>query len=165
MIFIELFDFIIYQHLNKRTQILPLAISQISIYATSLITFALPISKPRFKGIIFFYQNSSNMKLFLQKNAKFSSAGGSAPRSPCIPTAVGFAPKPPASGIAGLTVSRRVGRNSQWWSCFGGLAPPPDPQNNATIVNFWLRACSQSSLHWRSTFRKKLMLECKGCFN
>ena len=43
--FIELLDFIIYQHLNKRTNILPLA--------TSLIMFALPISKPRFNSIIF----------------------------------------------------------------------------------------------------------------
>ena len=52
------------------------------------------------------------MKLFLQKNAKFSSAGGSAPRPP---TAGGFAPKPqrPAAG---------------------GFAPRPP------IVNFWLRA-------------------------
>ena len=28
---------------------------------------------PRFKSIIFFYQNSPKIKLFLQKNAKFSS--------------------------------------------------------------------------------------------
>ena len=47
------------------------------------------------------------MKLFLQKNAKFSSAGGSALRPPCLqrlgalppnpqPTAAGgFAPRPP----------------------------------------------------------------------
>ena len=46
------------------------------------------------------------MKLFLQKNAKFSSAGGSAPRPPCLwrlgalpphpqpPAAGGFAPRP-----------------------------------------------------------------------
>ena len=46
-----------------------------------LIIFALPISKPRFKNIIF-NQNSPKMKLFLQKNAKFSSAGGNAPRPP-----------------------------------------------------------------------------------
>ena len=50
--FIEVFDFIIHQHLNKRTNILPLATSQIAHYATSLIMFALPISKPRFKSII-----------------------------------------------------------------------------------------------------------------
>ena len=39
------------------------------------------------------------MKLFLQKNAKFSSAGGSAlrplPPSPQPPAARGFAPRPP----------------------------------------------------------------------
>ena len=50
------------------------------------------------------------MKLFLQKNAKFSSAGGSAPRPPCLrrlgalpsnpgphwpPAAGGSAPRPP----------------------------------------------------------------------
>ena len=40
--------------------------------------FALPISKPRFKSIIF-NQNSPKMKLFLQKNAKFSSAGAPPP--------------------------------------------------------------------------------------
>ena len=51
--FIEVFDFTIYQHLNKRTHILPLATSQIAHLGTSLILFALPISKPRFKSIIF----------------------------------------------------------------------------------------------------------------
>ena len=45
--------------------------------------FAQPISMPRFKSIIF-YQNSSKIKLVLQKNAKFSSAGDSAPRPPCL---------------------------------------------------------------------------------
>ena len=55
------------------------------------------------------------MKLFLQKNAKFSSAGGKAPRPPCLrrlgalppnpqpPAAGGIAPRPPlASGGWGL---------------------------------------------------------------
>ena len=46
--------------------------------------FALPISKPRFKSIIF-YQNSPKIKLFLQKNAKFLSSGGGAPRPPKQP--------------------------------------------------------------------------------
>ena len=37
--------------------------------------FALPISKPRLKAL-FFNQNIPKIKLFLQKNAKFSSARG-----------------------------------------------------------------------------------------
>ena len=99
----------------------------------ALILFALPISKPRFKNIIF-NQNSPKMKLFLQKNAKFSSAGGSAPRPPCLrrlgalppnpqpPAAGGFAPRPPlASGGWGLR--------------------PQTPQTAPPIANFWLRAC------------------------
>ena len=56
------------------------------------------------------------MKLFLQKNAKFLRAGGSAPRPPCLrwlealpPTPIGF----------------------QWLPL---KQPPP-------IANFWLRAC------------------------
>ena len=68
--------------------------------------FALPISKPRFKSIIF-NQNSPKIKLFLQKNAKFLSAGGSTPRPSRLrrlgalppntqpPAAGGYAPKPP----------------------------------------------------------------------
>ena len=51
--------------------------------------FALLIFMPRFKSIIF-YQNSPKIKLFMQKNAKFSSVEGSAPR-------------PPASGGWGLS--------------------------------------------------------------
>ena len=43
--------------------------------------FALPIAMPRFKSIIF-YQNSPKIKLFLQRDAKFSIAGVSAPGPP-----------------------------------------------------------------------------------
>ena len=57
---------------------------------------ALPISMPRFKRITF-YQNSLNIKLFLQKNAKLSSAGGS-PQTPAPAAAGGFASRFPASG-------------------------------------------------------------------
>ena len=73
------------------------------------------------------------MKLFLQKNAKFSSGGGSAPRPPCLrrlgalppdpqtPAAGGFAPRPPlTSGGWGLR--------------------PQTPEIVPPIVNFWLRA-------------------------
>ena len=56
---------------------------------------------PRFKKL-FFNQNSPKMKLVLQKNAKFSSAGGSAPRPPVPQAAGGFAPKPATSGGWGL---------------------------------------------------------------
>ena len=38
---------------------------------------------PRFKSIIFYY-NSPKIKLFLQKNAKFWSAGGSSPTPSCL---------------------------------------------------------------------------------
>ena len=56
--------------------------------------FAQPISKPRFKSI-FLNQNSPKMKLFLQKNAKFSSDGGSAPRPPCL-RRLGLCPQTPS---------------------------------------------------------------------
>ena len=54
------------------------------IYATSLIMLALPISKSRFKALSF-YQNSVKIKLFLQKNAKFLSAGAPPPDSQISP--------------------------------------------------------------------------------
>ena len=56
--------------------------------------FALPISEPRFKSIVFFYQNIPKIKLFLQKNAKFSSAGGSALRPPRLRRLGAFPPNP-----------------------------------------------------------------------
>ena len=49
---------------------------------------------PRFKSIVF-YQYSPKTKLFLKKNAEFSSAGGSAPRPPQQPPQLrisGYAP-------------------------------------------------------------------------
>ena len=82
---------------------------------------------PRFKSLIF-YQNSSKIKLFLQKKAKFSSAGGSTPTLPCLrrlgalppdpqpPAAGGFAPDPHCLPAAG--------------------GPPPDLQNSSPIANF-----------------------------
>ena len=78
MSFIELFDFIIYQHLNKRTNILPLAISKIAhlCHQFNLVCHVLKT--------LFFNPNSPKMRLFLKKNSKFSRAGGSAPISPCL---------------------------------------------------------------------------------
>ena len=52
--------------------------------------FALPILSHVLKAY-FFKQNSPKVKLILQKNAKFSSAEGSAP---VPPAAGGFAPDP-----------------------------------------------------------------------
>ena len=60
----------IYQHVNKRTKILPLASSHIAHYATSLIMFALPIFMQRFKSIIF-YQNSPKTSYFCKKGRIF----------------------------------------------------------------------------------------------
>ena len=74
---------------------------------------------PRFKSIIF-YLNSSNIKLFLQKNAKFSSAG-LRPQTPSLRQLGALPPDP--IGI-------------RWLG-----ARPPDPQNRPLpITNFWLRA-------------------------
>ena len=78
---------------------------------------ALPISLPRFK-VLFFYQNNPQIKLFLQKNAKFLSAWGSA----LVPlVAGGFAPRSPLVSIS--------------WG-----VPPTEPPNSPLITNFWLRA-------------------------
>ena len=71
------------------------------------------------------------MKLFLQKNAKFLSAGGS-PQTPVPPAAGGFAPKPPGAG----SFAPRPPLASGGW----GLRPQT-PQT-PPIANFWLRACS-----------------------
>ena len=78
---------------------------------------------------------SPKMKLVFQKNAKFSNAGGSAPRTPSLrqlgapppnpqfPAAGGFAPRPPLT-------------SSGW-----GLRP--QTQKQPPIANFWLHACLQ----------------------
>ena len=51
--FIELHDFIIYQHLNKKTKILSLATSQIAHLCKQFNRVCPAISMPRFKSIIF----------------------------------------------------------------------------------------------------------------
>ena len=70
---------------------------------------------PRFKKL-FFNQNSPKMKLFLQKNAKFSST---LPPNQQPPAAGGF---PLASGSWGPR--------------------PQTPKTAPPIANFWLRACT-----------------------
>ena len=126
MSFIELLDFIIYQHLNKRTKILPFATSQIAIYATSLIMFALPISKPRFKSIIFI-----KIALKFRKTQNFGALG-----APPVPPAAGVkAPRPlldsggwglrpqtlktgPPLRISGYAPARTTGWESLLWACY-----------------------------------------------
>ena len=49
---------------------------------------------PRFNSIIL-YQNIPKIKLFLQKNAKFSRAGGFAPKPPKLPHPPPPPPPPP----------------------------------------------------------------------
>ena len=121
MSFIEPHDFIIYLHLNTRIKILPLATFQIAHLCNEFIMFALPISMPCFKSIIFLNQNSPKMKLFLQKHPKILSARGTAPSFPCLRRlgALPPYPLPPAAG---------------------GFSPRPLKQ--LPFANFWLCACS-----------------------
>ena len=65
------------------------------------------------------------MKLFLQRNAKLSSALLPNPQAPVPPAARGFAPKPPAAP------------DSHWPPEAGSSAPRP-PKEPPPIVNFWL---------------------------
>ena len=88
--------------------------------------FPLPISMPCFKSIIFFYQYSPKIKLFLQKNTKISSAGGTAP-GPRASRGRGLCPQTP--------FLRRLG------------ASPPDPQNSPPVRIFgYAPALSSSAL-------------------
>ena len=71
--------------LNKKTEILPLATSHIAIAGLCNLfnhVFGLLISMPHFKSINF-YQKRPKLKILLQKNTKFSSAGSSTSRPPC----------------------------------------------------------------------------------
>ena len=125
--FTELFDFIIYQHLNKKTNILPLATFQIAHLChqfMSLIMFALPVSKKRFKSIIF-NQNSPKIKLFFQKNAKFLNAGGGAP-DPRASGGWDLCPQTPGPWRLGASPP-----DPHWPPAAGGLLP--DPQNSPTL--------------------------------
>ena len=95
-----------YQQVNKKTAMVSLTTSHIAHKCNQLNHVALPISLLRFKNIIFYY-NSPKLSYFCKKNAKFSSAGGSAPRPPRLgrlgalppdtqsPEAGAFAPRPP----------------------------------------------------------------------
>ena len=62
------------------------------------------------------------MKLFLQKNAKFSSAGGSAPRPPCLRRLGAFPPNP------SLRQQGASPPDPHWPPAVGGSAPRPPKQ-------------------------------------
>ena len=96
----------VYQHVNNSAKILPLATFRIAHLCKQFNQFALPISMPRFKSIIF-YQYSPKIKLILKKNAKFSSAGGSAPRPPCLRW-LGTLPPDPQNSPPQLRISGYV---------------------------------------------------------
>ena len=87
---------------------------------------------PRFKSIIFYYHNPK-INLFLQKNAKFSSAGGSAPRTPCLRRLGALLPDPQLPAAGGF--AHRLPLASGGW----GLRP--QTPIIAPIANFWLGVC------------------------
>ena len=91
--FYELYDFMIYQHVNKRAKNLSLATFHIAHFCKHSIRFALPISMPRFKSINF-YQNSPKIKLFLKKKCKIVKCWGLRPQTPAPPVAGNFPPDP-----------------------------------------------------------------------
>ena len=76
------------------------------------------------------------MKLFLQKNAKFSSAGAPPP-DPRASGGWGLCPQTPSLRRRGASLP-----NPHWPPATGGSHP--DPQTAPGIANFWLRACTYS---------------------
>ena len=101
MSFIEPHDFIIYQHLNTRIKILPLATFQIAHLCNEFIMFALPISMPCFKSIIFLIKIALKLSYFCKKSQNFE-CWGHRPQSPVPPAAGSFSPIPPSYGGRGL---------------------------------------------------------------
>ena len=67
--------------------------------------FALQFLSHALKAL-FFNQNSPKMKLFLQKNAKFSSAGGKAPRPPKQPSPLRISSYAPARSPSCIHLSQ-----------------------------------------------------------
>ena len=77
----------VYQHVNNRAKILPLATFRIAHLCKQFNQFALPISMPRFKSIIF-YQYSPKIKLFLKKMQNFQALGAPPPDPQTQPPAI-----------------------------------------------------------------------------
>ena len=101
--FIELFDFIIYQHLNKRTNILPLASSQIAHLCHQFNHVCTANFNATFWKHYFWIKIALKWSYFCKTNAKILSAArppclrqlGALPPNPQPPAAAGFAPRPP----------------------------------------------------------------------
>ena len=68
----------IYQHVNKRAKILPLATFHTAHLCKQFNQICITNFYATFQTH-YFYQNSSKIKLFLKKNAKFSNAGDPPP--------------------------------------------------------------------------------------
>ena len=91
----------IYQHVNKRAKILPLATFHIAHLCKQFNQVCTTNFYATFKSIIF-YQYSPKIKLFLKKKCKIFKRWGLRPQTPVPPAAGGFAPRPPiASGCWG----------------------------------------------------------------
>ena len=122
----------IYQHVNKRAKILPLATFHIAHLCKQFNQFkqliALPISMPRFKSIIF-HQYSPKIKLFFKQMQNFQALGAPPP-NPRASGSWGLCPQTPNS-------LQRLGAE--------GLGAPSIanfwlPKTAPSIANFWLRA-------------------------
>ena len=92
------------------------------------------------------------MKLFLQKNAKFLSAGGSAPRPPCLRRLGALSPNPQPTAAGGFVPQTPIGLRRLG-------APPPDPPNSPPIANFWLRACKKVQQKYQ---KSRTSAQCKS---
>ena len=107
MSFIELFNFIIYQRLNKRTKILPLATSQLAHLCYQFNIFALPISKPRLKSIMFFIKIALKLSYFCKKMQNFRALGAPPPDSHW----------PPAAGVQAPRTPKQPPPIANFWLC------------------------------------------------
>ena len=92
--------------------------------------FALPISKPRFKSISFFFIKIALKLIYFCKTMQKFRALGAPPPDHRASDGWGLCPQTPSL--------RRLGPDPQWPLAAGGSAP--DPQNSLPIANFWLRA-------------------------
>ena len=78
------------------------------------------------------------MKLFLQKNAKFLSAGGSAPRPPCLRRLGALPPNPQPTAAGGFFPQTPIGLRRLG-------APPPDPPKQPHHCEFLATRLQESA--------------------